>query len=231
LYIVLAPTLLPPEADPNIVDDWGFTALHVASLEGKLFVVEYLLSHAGTDASIISNYGSTLLHLASLEGRLGVVQCLLCNGFQQYINIPDDGGFTALFGASQGGHFKVVACLIQFGADANIANDEGATPLHGTCVKGDVDVAHLLVQVRPVENNLRECIDQSIYASIYLYINISMYICIYVSTNLSMCLSYLLPQPITTLAGSICQYRRQERPIPSVHCKPAGQLKCHAIPC
>lgn len=46
------------------------------------------------------------------------------------MSLSDNNGATALFVAAASGHSKIVQLLIKNGADVNLKNNEGLTPLH-----------------------------------------------------------------------------------------------------
>ena len=90
------------------INDYGCTALHIASIYGYLETAE-LLASLGADVNIISSEGWTALHIASIHGRLEIVQLLLCQGAD--MSIKNNDGDTALDYASRFGSLKVADCL------------------------------------------------------------------------------------------------------------------------
>ena len=90
-------------------DQYGYTALHMASVRGYLEIAE-LLTSSGADANIRDSYGWTSLHVSSFSGHLEIVQLLLCQAAD--MRIRDNSGRTAIDLVSSGGKFKKVAdCL------------------------------------------------------------------------------------------------------------------------
>ena len=89
-------------------DQYGFNALHYASIRGHLEISE-LLTSSGADVNIRTSYGFTALHQASGNGHLEIVQLLLCQGAD--ISFRDNGGSTALDIAYFGGRLEVADCL------------------------------------------------------------------------------------------------------------------------
>jgi ankyrin repeat protein len=59
--------------------------------------------------------------------------------------VPQEEGNTPLYTAAGGGHADVVAALIQYGADVNLASSNGATPLQAATMRGHRDVVELLL--------------------------------------------------------------------------------------
>ena len=89
-------------------NQYGYTALHEASMYGYLEISE-LLTSSGADVNIRNSIGNTALHYASMNGRLEIVQLLLCQGAD--ISFRNVHGNTALDIASSCGRLEVADCL------------------------------------------------------------------------------------------------------------------------
>jgi ankyrin repeat protein len=64
------------------------------------------------------------------------------------INARDESGSTPLLWASGGHYFKdgsVLRLLLEHGADINVQNQLGWSPLHLASINGALDVGHLLL--------------------------------------------------------------------------------------
>ncbi|XP_072258970.1 ankyrin repeat domain-containing protein 39 isoform X2 [Pyxicephalus adspersus] len=88
--------------DPNLTDDFGYTALHYSCRNGHLPVCSFLLS-VGADSNAQTHGGSTALHRAAYCGHLPVVQLLLKHRADP--GKKDSDGRTALH--------KIPALLLQ----------------------------------------------------------------------------------------------------------------------
>ena len=62
------------------------------------------------------------------------------------INLRNSSGNTLLMLASYHGHLALTRLLLRHGADVNLCNDRGQSPLAGTIFKGEREVAVCLVE-------------------------------------------------------------------------------------
>jgi ankyrin repeat protein len=107
--------------------------------------------------------GNTALHMASANGNLGIVQMLLSAGkdaaasnenaskLQVDVNARNEHGNSALhWVATQPEltkeHAAIVELLLGAGADPNIKNDRGRTPLNEAADRGNTALCELLVR-------------------------------------------------------------------------------------
>ncbi|CAB0035019.1 unnamed protein product [Trichogramma brassicae] len=124
--------------DPNcLVSETGDSPLHVARNKE---VVELLLRN-GADPNLANAEGSTLLHVVCNDDKPHdfnddetTVKMIfdICDekNLPVQINAQDKLGWTPLQLALKAGYKKLVECLLRNGADPNLANAEGSTPLH-----------------------------------------------------------------------------------------------------
>ena len=107
------------------LDSW--TALHFAANEGKLEIVNFLLSQPEIDIEAASTIGRTPLHLAAIRGHMPIVRSLINK--QANKNVKDFDENTPLHYASEFGHFEVIIFLIkEVYADATLKNKFGYAP-------------------------------------------------------------------------------------------------------
>ncbi|MCJ7454471.1 MAG: ankyrin repeat domain-containing protein, partial [Wolbachia endosymbiont of Homalodisca vitripennis] len=143
--------LLDNGANINNETTYQETPLHCAVQEGNLDIVKFLFDR-GADIESQNAYNEKPLHLAIKAGRLDILKLLLDRGAN--INAKDKDGKTPLdvakdqkhdviiqyleqaqlneqlLAAVQDSDFSKVKDLINLGADVNIKDKDGKTPLH-----------------------------------------------------------------------------------------------------
>ena len=105
---------------------FGYTPLIIASYNGHLDVVRYLVEQ-GADIEKAVDYGDTPLIWASAEGPLEVVRYLLEQGAD--VNKTNDSGSTSLHMAAYHGNLEMAKLLMVYGADLNARNNQGQLPI------------------------------------------------------------------------------------------------------
>ncbi len=123
---------------------YGYTALHIASLNGHRDIVELLLSLQAINIDQKGDEGMTALHLACRKGNLEVVQLLL--DFNANLEACTRHGMTALHLASKRGYATIAEMLLKQGARVNAMCKENNTPLHYACKYSHVDTAAVLLK-------------------------------------------------------------------------------------
>jgi ankyrin repeat protein len=120
----------------------------VAALAGEHLQVAKLLFHNGADPDVRDLYGRNLLHVAAFSGNFKVVQILI-----EYdpagINARDGVGSTPLLRASEGRYFEdgsVLGLLLAHGADINVQDEDGWTPLYLASTRGTLEAVRLLLK-------------------------------------------------------------------------------------
>jgi len=151
--------------------DCGFSALHLAVMNGHLEIVEYFLTKCGGLLVIeLKDYGDTVLHRAARAGHVDIIKLLLEHGamidnkdnttpfletnnkrseFLEYLvkcggMINRNYGYTALHCAAANGRTEVVALLAERGALLDIKTVYGQTALHLAAENGHGCVVDIL---------------------------------------------------------------------------------------
>lgn len=124
------------------------TPLHAAARHGDLATVRFFvetLAPDGLNLEVTNRFGETPLMLAAQNGHVHVVRYLLGLGAAMVSNDPSARS-TALFGAAANGHFDVVQCLCERGADVNWQRNDSATALNVATEREHIEVVASLVE-------------------------------------------------------------------------------------
>lgn len=118
-----------------------------AGAEGLLEILKLIIA-AGADTKLTNRFGGTALIPAAERGHVEVVQELL-DHTDVDVNHVNNLGWTALLEAiilSEGGprHVEIVRLLLAAGADPNLADGDGVTPLAHAQQRGFTQIAELL---------------------------------------------------------------------------------------
>ncbi|KAL2295760.1 hypothetical protein Nmel_017281, partial [Mimus melanotis] len=128
-------------ADSNMQEVDGKTALHVAACFGHVGLVK-LLASQGAELERKQKNLRTPLHVAVERGKFRVVQYLLKNGIS--VNSLDQNHYSALHLAVVRGKYLICEKLIKYGANVELRTDKGWTPLHLASFKGHLEIIRLL---------------------------------------------------------------------------------------
>jgi ankyrin repeat protein len=145
--------LLGQDADTEVQDNSQSTPLLLA-LEhwerwrnGTLKAVAKLFIESGANVNVRNNKGRTPLHIACQIGSHDVVRLLQDQDAD--IEVVESSHWALLFRPLKEEHWSIGAfvtkLLIEFGANVNVRNNNGQTPLHLACQVGSHDVVQLLL--------------------------------------------------------------------------------------
>ncbi|MCG3116935.1 MAG: ankyrin repeat domain-containing protein [Candidatus Manganitrophus sp. SA1] len=156
-HVETVAALIDAGADVNLQDNMLNNPFLYAGAEGLLDILK-LTVKAGADPKMTNRFGGTALIPAAERGHVEVVKYLLTHTNMD-INHVNNLGWTALLEAivlSDGGpkHQEIVAVLIQHGADVNIPDHAGHTPLYHAKERGYVKIQILLqaAGARPLDS-------------------------------------------------------------------------------
>lgn len=141
--------LIEAGADINIRDNRSDNPFLYASAEG-LFEIVKLTIDAQADPRLTNRFGGTALIPAAERGHVEIVRELLTRTDVD-VNHINNLGWTALLEAiilSDGGerHQQIVQLLVDHGADVNLADGNGVTPLAHARQRGFEKIVEILLK-------------------------------------------------------------------------------------
>ncbi len=136
--------LLKQHADVNAPQVDGMTALHWATYQDDLEMVQLLL-RSGATVKAANRYGVTPLSLACTNGNSAIVEMLLESGADPNTTLP--GGETVLMTAARVGSLPAVQALLSRGVSVDGKDDRrGQTALMWAAAEGHAAVTAALVK-------------------------------------------------------------------------------------
>jgi ankyrin repeat protein len=127
------------------LDANGDAPLVMAAYEGLTEIVRLLLE-AGADVTAVDpGMKATALHAAAYAGRTEAAKLLI----QYKVEIDKQGpynGYTALHDAIWQGHVETARVIVEAGANLNLKNHQGQTPLEFARARGNRELVALLEQ-------------------------------------------------------------------------------------
>ena len=137
--------LLERQADVDIAETDGTTALHWAAYRGDFETAQLLLA-AGAGPEAANRYGVTPLVLAAGRGNAPIVEALLDAGADPNTTLPE--GETVLMTAARTGDVDVLRLLLNRGADLRARESwRGQTALHWAAAENHPAAVHALVEL------------------------------------------------------------------------------------
>lgn len=149
---MVAALLKNAKTDPLEETSTGFSALQLAIYNKAQGVVTELLSDPRVDRSVqTKNNNEGLLDLCIKEGRLDILAELLQD--PKHKIDPNSKGWRVdrvLHRMARARNTAAIDCLLQYGADPNIKNDQQETPLHLLAELGDRELVTLFLQQKGI---------------------------------------------------------------------------------
>jgi ankyrin repeat protein len=142
-----ARALLRLGANPNALEIERYDIVTIAAVANDLEMLKIVLEGGASARNITSRYDGTALIAAAHLGHADAVKLLIAA--KAPLNHVNNLGWTALMEAivlGNGGtnHTATARALVEAGADVNIADKQGTTPLQHARRRGYVEIARIL---------------------------------------------------------------------------------------
>jgi ankyrin repeat protein len=142
-----ARALLRAGADPNRLEIDRYDVVTIAAVANDLEMLKLVLENGASAKNITSRYDGTALIAAAHLGHVEAVKMLIAA--RAPLNHVNRLGWTALMEAivlGNGGknHTATVRALVEAGADVNIPDRQGQTPLQHARRRGYTEMARIL---------------------------------------------------------------------------------------
>ncbi|KAI6170522.1 Suppressor of tumorigenicity 14 protein-like protein [Aphelenchoides bicaudatus] len=155
-YTKCIKVLLDKGAKINYKTYDGFTALHVASQEGKFEAAKVLIAKNHQLVNVTDKFKAIPLHIAAWNGHCKIVSLLLSNGadVNALANFGGDDSTTspsvsALYLAARNGQVECVRILLDKGAKIDHQANDGFTALHIASQEDKYEVVKTLIKKNP----------------------------------------------------------------------------------
>ena len=142
-----ARALLAGRADPNALERQKYDAVTIAAVANDVEMLKLVLERGASARNITSPYDGTALIAAAHLGHVEVVKTLIAA--QAPLDHVNNLGWTALLEAvilGDGGnnHTEVVRALVEAGANVNIGDRQGVSPLAHARRRGYSEIVRIL---------------------------------------------------------------------------------------
>ncbi len=130
-------------------DEDGNTALHIASANGNLDIVKWIVGRYPVKSSDIVRFLSAYKNHVILKNE--DIEAWYNEAFHvppELINTANGKKKTPLYMAVENGRLDVVQYLVEHGANVNERLGDDSTPLHVAAQNGDMDIVKYLVEHR-----------------------------------------------------------------------------------
>ena len=147
--IAVARALIELGANVNALEHRSYDVITIAAVQNDLEMLKLAIASGGNVRAITSPYGGTALIAAAHLGHAEIVEALIAA--RAPLDHVNNLGWTALLEAivlGDGGprHQSTVEALVKGGADLNLGNRDGTTPLSLAKAKGYAGIVKILEQ-------------------------------------------------------------------------------------
>ena len=131
------------DTDVELTDKQGDTALHIAAQCNRDDEAYFLIKQRTVNVTAKNDMGNTPLHYAAFHGHCSLIYTLLFSKAEAHRE-KNDYGDTPFNLACDNTKLDAMAMLIKHGADVEIVNQGGKTPLENAVEESEIYVAAVI---------------------------------------------------------------------------------------
>jgi lysophospholipase len=139
-------------SDPNVVDYDGRSAMHLACASGNLETLDVLFKY-GASVSNRDSFGHTPLYEACIAGQSEVVERLI--NCEAHLSLDPKEACSIYCHLGQEGNLEYLQLWAQAGADFNVSDYDGRSPLHIAHDENNEKIKSLLFSYGAISNSDR----------------------------------------------------------------------------
>lgn len=154
--LAASPSMSAAEKEASgMTDATERTLLHWAAFSGDARVVAFFLARGDVGVAAVDRRRQTALHIAVIQGHAETAAMLLASP-GCVVDARDEDGRAPLHYAALLGEARVARLLLGAGADVNVRDALGRTPLFAPCRAGDAGVVGALLERADANVNARD---------------------------------------------------------------------------
>ena len=142
--------LIAKGANPNALCNNLMSCFSCACMFNRTMLIDFLMENANIDYKSQNDIGYTCLNIACSRRHHHVVKTLIEKNkipdIASLINKKNYKGTSCLLDACIEGNCNIIKLLLQNGANVNIVDLNGNTPLHIASIYGKIDAVKLLLE-------------------------------------------------------------------------------------
>ena len=138
----------------NMVDSFGWKALHCSAQSGSYEVVTYF-ADVGTGIHLKTIGGVNCLHIAANGGHLNLCKVLI-DKHKFDVNMTANHGWTALHYSAEKGSYELVTYLADMGIDIHLKANDGQNCLHIAALNGHFKLCKYFLEIHNFDVNMKD---------------------------------------------------------------------------
>jgi ankyrin repeat protein len=145
--------LIDEEANPLVISNDGLHVYQIALQYKRTNLLKYLLDKT-TNFNFLSKNGETILQSSITYQNFDIIEYLLDKNVININNQETEYGLSALFQAIILGNTSLINKMIKLGANINLTDFMGNTPLHYVLIEKHIKILEILMEHENINFNI-----------------------------------------------------------------------------